>query len=147
MAQNEVAKFRRRSDSCVFEVESDEFNTVTLIPLSKPRVASGAMAKLYEPLNPAAEALLNPTNEVVEIAKRLRLAFCGASIEGWGKLSEGERDCWRSVAREVIRMMAEELKTVIGGPDYLHDRRHDRCLCDAIKPRIVELEEMAKEPA
>ena len=94
-----------------------------------------------KPLNPAAEAILNPKNEVEEIAKRLNATLWHGDETQWEHISSEYRETWYGVAREVCRMKVEELN-VLRELGIFSDALRER-----FDKRIAELEEMAKGPS
>ena len=139
MAQNEVARatievelMTVRGDVC-FKCQGAESFTVPISPHDN-----------CKSLNPAAEAILNPKNELEDIARMIWSHLCPST--SWPRNRQdsrcyAEKQCY-AAAREVCRMIAENIKGVI-----LHIHMGDGytvgCPCDACK-RIAELEEMAK---
>ena len=92
-----------------------------------------------KPLTPAAEAMLNPKNEVAKVSHRIREAV--GDDCGW-EMTEHDGDV---IARAVCRMEAEELAKVLNL--VCIDAVMVHFNGTALRERIAELEEMAKEPA
>ena len=132
MAQNEVAK-------ATIEVTVLTVDGKTKFEICRDGIRYEFLTCMNrKPLNPAAEAMLNPKNEVEEIAKRLNATLWHGDETQWEHISSEYRETWYGVAREVCRMKADELGRVRCHHLDPYNKGCGKC------NRIIELEEMAK---